>query len=130
VAGGVGCLGDDHPSGLVAEDEWSGDDVGADAAVVIVVDVGAADPDRPDLDQHFLGAGLGHRDLLDAQVADAMQDGRSILHRWSPHFLSRAVGRTGTGGGRNTTVLRRTAAATRGVFPVQGHDALLNAVAL
>jgi hypothetical protein len=98
VAARLGSLGNHHPGGLVAQDEGSVDHVGADAAVIVVMDVGAADADGPDLDQHLLGAGLWDRDVLDAEITDAMQDSRSVPHRWVLAFCrARGLSRTEAG---------------------------------
>jgi hypothetical protein len=74
-----------HDAGrLVAQDERRSDDKVSDAPVLPVVDIRAADPNRPDGDQDFAGARRRHRSPLQAQVAHAVQHRREIrrfVHR-------------------------------------------------
>jgi hypothetical protein len=62
----------------VAEHERRAHDVVADPAVLVVVDIRAADADGADLDQHLARAGLGHRTLLDPDVPDGVQHGGTV----------------------------------------------------
>ena len=52
---------DDLTSGLMAEDERLTDDVAADAAMLVVVDVRGADAHRPNANEHLAGTGIGQR---------------------------------------------------------------------
>ena len=71
---------DDAPGALVAEHVRPADDARLDAAVLVVVDVGAADADRGDLDEHVERPGLGHRAVLDADVAGRVEDRGAVGH--------------------------------------------------
>src|SRR5204863_199564 len=64
---------DAHP--LVAHD-LAGLDVGAD---LVAVQVGAADPDRPDLDQHVLRSDLRDRDALRLAARGAKRLAAAVL---------------------------------------------------
>ncbi len=57
---------------LVADDLRLLDDLVADAAVLVVVNVGPADADRPDANLDLPRAGLRFRPILHPQVADAV----------------------------------------------------------
>jgi hypothetical protein len=48
----------------VAEDQGFPYHEGADASFLVVVDVGAADADGPDLDHHFFGSRFGDGHVL------------------------------------------------------------------
>src|SRR3954447_19783632 len=67
----------------MAEDHRAGHDEVADPAVLVVVDVRAADADRLDLDHDLVRTGHRHRVVLDTQVTYAVQDGRAVLHTGS-----------------------------------------------
>ncbi len=62
----------------MAEDERLLDDEVADAAVAVVVDVGAADADGGDADEDVARGDRGDRALLDRQVLGAEQDARAL----------------------------------------------------
>ena len=47
----------------------------SDPAVLVIVDIGAADPHRVDSDKHFMRAGPGPRPLLDAEFVGRTKDG-------------------------------------------------------
>ena len=68
----------DPAGGLVAEDHRGLDDERADAPVLVVVHVGAADPDGGDLDEDLARPGLRDLARLDAQVARGVQDGGAV----------------------------------------------------
>ena len=72
--------GDDGPGRLVPDDHGLVDHVGADPAMLVVVDVGAADADRVDLDQHLTGTGRRHRSIEYVEVSGRAEYGASILH--------------------------------------------------
>jgi hypothetical protein len=59
---------------LVTHDDRLLHYLGADAAVLVVVHVGAADPDTGDLQQYFIGTRRGARQFLQPEVADAVQE--------------------------------------------------------
>jgi hypothetical protein len=63
----------------VPEHERGVDHEPTDPAVLVVVHVGTADPDRPDLDQHLTAPGRGDLALLDADVTGLAQ--HADLHR-------------------------------------------------
>jgi len=54
----------DHASRLVAKDERLTDNIRADPAVFVVVDIGATYSYSLDLDQHFSWAWFGNRSVL------------------------------------------------------------------
>ena len=69
---------------LVAEDKGFPYHEGADASFFVVVDVGAADADGPDLDHHFFGSRFGDRHILQPDVVRTVHDRRFVLHRAGP----------------------------------------------
>jgi hypothetical protein len=68
----------------VPEHERRPHHVVADAPVLVVVHVGAADADGGDLDQHLARARLGHRPVLDPYVADRVQHRGAVRPRHRP----------------------------------------------
>jgi hypothetical protein len=76
----------DHASRLVAQDERLTNHIGADPAVFVVVDIGAADSYRFDLDQHFSWAWSGNRSFLYADIVGSIEHGCLILHFLLPSF--------------------------------------------
>jgi hypothetical protein len=73
----------------VPEHQRFGHDAIADPAMLVIVDVRAAYADRADLDQDFEWTWVGHRPVLDPQVAGAMKDGGavSVIRRRVRHAL-------------------------------------------
>lgn len=66
-------------SRLVPKDQGRVHRVRTDPAVLVVVHVGAAHPDRPDFDQHLVSGRLGNAALFDVDLPDAAQ--HAHLHR-------------------------------------------------
>ena len=92
----------DHDAGhLVPEDERLLDDVGADAAVFVVVDVGAADAHRAYLDEDLPLAWNRQGPLLDPYVARLVErcDGVPVLHG---SFLAATRARAAPGARRSS----------------------------
>jgi hypothetical protein len=106
----------------VAEDQRLAHHSGADAPVLVVVDVGAADADGADLHQDLAWSRLGHADVIDAQVADAVQDNRAVPHRAAPPF------QVWPDRSRSLTVGRRRHLDLKAVAVAEGRDRLLVAV--
>src|SRR5207253_2517243 len=88
----------DDPARLVPEDQRLVDDVGADPAVLVVVDVGSADPYRPNLDEHLSRTRFWHRPLFDVDLPDAAKHAHPHVHSrlprahmsactWRPHHV-------------------------------------------
>ena len=71
--GDAGADGLDDAGHLVPQHHGLLDAHGAEAAVLVVVQVGAADAAAAHAHQHWCGAG-GRGDVLDAQVAGGMDD--------------------------------------------------------
>jgi hypothetical protein len=64
--------GDDHAAELVPQDEGLVDDRLADAAVLVPVEVGAAEADRGDTHELLAGGGLGRWFVVDTDVTGAV----------------------------------------------------------
>src|SRR5215212_9264980 len=76
--------GYDRPHRLVAEDKRLIDDERADAPLLIVVDVRAADADGPDLDQDLFGPRFRDAYVFEPDVVRIVHDRRFVLHRANP----------------------------------------------
>src|SRR5215213_2765884 len=76
--------GHDRSHRLVAEDKGLPDDERADAPLLVVVDVRAADADSPDLDQDLLGPRFRDRYVFEPDVVRIVHDRRFVLHRANP----------------------------------------------
>ena len=57
----------------MAQDQWLGHLEAADPAVLVVVHVGATDPDGGDADEHLVRGRCGDRAVLDAELAGGAQ---------------------------------------------------------
>src|SRR3546814_5061792 len=64
----------DRSRDLVAEDHGLSQPHGAEAAVMIVVEIGAADAAGPDPDPHLARSGGGGVDSLDAQILRSVNE--------------------------------------------------------
>lgn len=79
--GDGGADGGDDARGLVAEGDGGGEDEGADAAALPVVDVGAADAGLRDVDEDVVGgvAEGGDGAVLDGDGLDGGEDEGGVL---------------------------------------------------
>src|SRR5215210_2119640 len=72
----------------MAQDQRLADHVGADATVLIVVDIRATDADRLDLDEHFLRPRLRHRPLFNPDVVGSIKNRCLVRHSSSCSSLA------------------------------------------
>ncbi len=67
-----------RPGGLVTDDHRIAYHIVADTTVLVVVDIGTADPDCSDFDQDLTGARFRDRPILDPNIVRSVQHGTGV----------------------------------------------------